>query len=241
MSDLRIIECDQGSQAWFEARIGKLTGSIIADAVAKRKRGDEELACRLNLRYDLATERVIHKPLEHFVSKWMEFGKEMEPMARAAYEIRKDVRTRQVGFVLHPSVEWSGASPDGLLDSDGGLVEFKCPKNTTHFRYLNAGVVPEEYIPQMMWQMACCPGREWNDFVSYCADFPEPLDLFICRLPRDEERIKGMEAEAQKFLQEVGLMVTQLTGGLEAVLRNSLPMIQQPSVLPRAHIPVGDI
>lgn len=223
-ADLNVIDCLQGSEEWFANRIGLLTSSRIADAIRKAKRESTgELQCRADLRLELAVERITKKPMEHFVSKWMERGAEMEPMARAAYELRTDTRVRQVGFVLHPDRErlaWAGCSPDGLCGD--GLTEFKVPKSNTHAEYLLGECVPEMYIPQMMWQMACCPGYQWCDFVSYCPDFPEPLDLFICRLRRDEKRIAEMEAEASKFLAEVETVVVQLRDGLEGALRDSL-------------------
>jgi putative phage-type endonuclease len=219
--DLNIVDCLQGSEEWFANRIGLLTSSRIADAIRKAKRESTgELQCRADLRLDLAVERVTRKPMEHFVSKWMERGAEMEPMARAAYELRTDTRVRQVGFILHPSLAWAGCSPDGLLTD--GLTEFKCPKSNTHAEYLLGECVPDLYIPQILWQMACCPGYQWCDFVSYCPDFPEPLDLFICRLPRDDKRIAAMEAEAEKFLAEVATTVERLKEGLEGMLRKSL-------------------
>lgn len=224
-ADLNIVECIQGDSEWFENRIGMLTSSRIADALKRAKRESTgELQARADMRLDLAVERVTRKPMEHFVSVWMQRGTELEPMARAAYELRTDRRTTQVGFVLHPSIAWAGCSPDGLV-GDHGLVEFKCPKSSTHANYILGECVPEIYIPQMTWQLACCPGYEWVDFVSYCPDFPEPLDLFICRMARDNERIAEMEAGAQKFLAEVDATVTQLKHGIEGALRESLQSV----------------
>jgi len=221
--DQPFLDVIQGSREWFEARLGCLGSSIVSDAIAKRKRSNEELAARAHLRFELAVERLTNKPMEHYVSKWMERGTEMEPLARAAYEERTGRRTEQVGFFLHPSIKWAGASPDGLIGADG-LVEFKCPKNTTHAEYLWAEGVPEEYRGQMMWQMACT-GRSWCDFVSYAPDFPAPLDLFICRLLRDDAQIAEMEAEAQRFLGEVEATIIRLKGGLEGALKASLMVV----------------
>lgn len=221
-SELNIIECIQGDATWHESRMGMLTGSRIADAIRKAKRESTgELKTRYDYKLDLAVERVTKKTTRHFVSEWMERGVELEPMARAAFELRNECNVDLVGFVLHPTVQWSGSSPDGLVGKDG-LVQFKVPKPSTHAEYLLAETVPAEYEPQMMWEMACCPGREWNDFASYCPDFPEPLDLFTCRLPRDEKRIAEMEAEARKFLEEVEAMVVRLKSGLAGALRESL-------------------
>jgi putative phage-type endonuclease len=226
---MKIIQCGgQRTEAWFDWHLGRLTSSRIADAVARRKRNPTEpLQAYLDLRLELAVERITKKPAEHFVSIWMERGIELEPLARAAYELRTDQSVGLVDFVLHEANEQWGASPDGVI-GDEGILEIKIPKRETHAEYIYAGCVPAEYLPQCHWLMACT-GLKWVDFTSWCPDFPDPLDLFICRLPRDEERIKSMEAEAKKFLQEVEGLVTQLTGGLESLLRKSL--------VPRAVIP----
>jgi len=225
--ELNLVDCIQGDAEWFAARIGHLTGSRIADAIRKPKgKNTGELECRYNLRLELAVERVTNKPAEHYVSAWMERGLELEPLARAAYELRTERETQQVGFVMHPVIVWAGCSPDGLV-GDEGMVEFKVPKPTTHAEYLIAECVPEIYQRQMLWQLACCPERGWNDFVSWCPDFPEPLDLFICRLKRDDAKIREMETEAQKFLAEVEATVTQLKEGLEGLLRKSVTRLME--------------
>ena len=221
-ADLNIVECIQGDKEWFTSRIGMLGGSRIADAVRKAKRETTgELQSRIDLKLELAVERVTQKPTQHYVSEWMERGTELEPLARAAYELRTNADVQQVGYVLHPTLAWAGCSPDGLI-GDAGMVQFKVPKPTTHAEYLLGECVPELYVPQMTWELACCPGYQWSDFVSYCPDFPEPLDLFICRLPRDNQKIAVMEAEAKKFLEEVDALVVRIKGGLEGALRESL-------------------
>lgn len=225
--ELNAVECLQGSGEWFAARIGHLTSSRIDGAVRHRKRAsngkskDDELQCRIDLRLELATERITNKISENYVSYWMQRGTELEPLARAAYELRTGRETQQVGFVMHNSILWAGCSPDGLVGDDG-LVEFKVPKPTTHTEYLIADVVPEIYRPQMLWQLACCPERRWNEFVSWCPDFPEPLDLFICRLERDDVRIGEMEREAEKFLAEVDATVAHIREGMEGTLKRSV-------------------
>jgi putative phage-type endonuclease len=217
---MNIICEEQGTKEWFDCRMGCLTGSRVAAALAVRKKGNGDLQSRIDMRLELAVERVTNKPTENFVTEWMARGIELEPLARAAYELRTGTETEQTGFVLHESIQWAGCSPDGFL-APNGMVQFKVPKRGTHASYLLGEVVPEEYQPQMLWEMAVC-GRQWSDFVSYCPDFPEPLDLFICRLPRDDKRIAEMEAEAVKFLAEVETTVLHLRGGLEAVLEESI-------------------
>jgi hypothetical protein len=226
---MKIIDCGgQRTETWFDWHLGRLTSSRIADAVTKRKRNPSEpLQAYLDLKLELAVERITKKPAEHFVSIWMERGIELEPLARACYELRSDHPVILADFVLHEMNEQWGASPDGII-ADDGILEIKVPKRETHAEYLYANVVPAEYLPQCHWLMACT-GMKFVDFCSWCPDFPEPLDLFVCRLKRDEEIIKSMEADAAKFMGEVEAMVIQLRGGLEEVLRESL--------VPRAVIP----
>jgi putative phage-type endonuclease len=198
---MNILDCEQGSAAWFEARLGCVTSSRVAEAIAKLKRKDGESAARRNLRGEILCELLTGRPSEHYVSKYMEEGKENEPLARTAYELARDVIVEQVGFVYHNTIKMAGASPDGLVGGDG-LIEIKCPKSTTHLEYLLAETVPEDYQPQMLWQMACTD-RLWCDFVSYDPRLPEDLQLFVVRFPRDEQRIAEMEAEVRIFLVEV--------------------------------------
>lgn len=225
LADLNIVECGgQRTEEWFKNHIGMLTSSRIADAITKRKRDPgTPLQAYLDLQMELAYERISNKNAEHFVSKWMERGAELEPLARAAYEDRSGDWVSLVDLVLHPDRQrllWAGCSPDGLCGDE--LIEIKCPKPETHGWYRHNECVPEEYIPQMMWQLACCPGYKANVFISYSPEWPPPLDLFICRLPRDEKRIAEMEAEAVKFLADVEVMVKRLKGGIEGALRESL-------------------
>jgi hypothetical protein len=68
---------------------------------------------------------------------------------------------------------------------------------------------PSKYIPQMQCQMAVT-GSRWCDFVSFDPRLPDDLQLFVVRLERDEEYIKAMEVEVEKFLSEVEDTLTKL-------------------------------
>jgi YqaJ-like viral recombinase domain len=143
-----------------------------------------------------------------YVSKEMRYGSEQEPFARTAYEIRTENVVDQVGFVFHPGLDFSGASPDGLIREDGG-VELKCPKTTTHLAYMAAGVVPKEYEDQMLLNMACSQ-RDWWDFVSFDPRLPQKLRVFIVRMPRDEARIGEIEREVMTLNHEIDTICEQL-------------------------------
>lgn len=204
---MKIIDFPQGSVEWLGARAGKVTASCISNVLATIKTG--EAAARRDYRAQLVAEILTGKPQgDTYINAEMQFGIDTEPYARDAYEAAEGVLVDQVGFILHPSIDRAGASPDGLVGDDG-LVEIKCPKVATHLFYLLDGVVPSKYQPQMMWQMACS-GRAWCDFVSYRPDLPDNLQLFKARLVRDDKRIKEMEAEVVLFLSEVDKLLARL-------------------------------
>lgn len=206
-------EIIQGSPEWYQIRLGKVTASRVADVIAKTKGG--YAASREKYLADLFLERLTGTTAEGFTSAAMQWGTEKEPEARAAYQFEKNIRVSQIGFVDHPSIHMSGASPDGLVGDDG-LIEIKCPNAATHLKTLKTDRVAGKYITQIQWQMACT-GRQWCDYVSYDPRMPAEMQLFIQRVNRDDDRITELEAEVVQFLKELNETVQNLIrkyGGL---------------------------
>ena len=196
---------EQRSEEWFAARCGKVTASRVADIIAKTKTGPS--ASRENYLAQLVCERLTGKPAESYSNAAMLHGTETEPFARAAYEARMDLLVTEVGFIDHPWIPMSGASPDGLANE--GMVEIKCPNTATHIETLLSRTVPAKYITQMMWQM-CCADRPWCDFVSFDPRLPEKHQLFIKRINYDPEILDLLENSVIQFLGDVDLKIQQL-------------------------------
>ena len=196
----------QGTDEWFEARIGKVTASRVADIIAQTKSGYS--TSRDNYMAQLVCERLTGQRGESFTNAAMQWGTETEPLARAAYEALKDLLVDEVGFIPHPRILMAGASPDGLV-GDNGLLEIKCPNTATHIDTLLSQTVPSKYNTQMQFQMACTD-REWCDFVSFDNRLPSELQLFVKRVSRDNMYIRLMEDEIVKFLNELDLKIAQL-------------------------------
>jgi predicted phage-related endonuclease len=165
--------------------------------------------------YDVAVTRLTGLMPDRYVSKAMEYGIEYEPLARAAYEKRFDVDVKEVGFAIHPKIDWFGASPDGLVGNDG-VLEIKCPNSATHLSYLMDGVVPEDYLPQMKAEMLCAE-RQWCDFVSFDPRMPKHLRLFVRRLERDEPMLRQLEEEVEKFLNELEVLMEKISNASPVV------------------------
>ena len=201
------IDLVQGTDEWLAARLGRVTASRVADVIARTKTGPS--ASRANYMAELVAERLTGARGETFTNAAMQWGTDNEPEARLAYEFRTDVTVEQVGFIAHPSIEMSGASPDGLVAADG-LVEIKCPNTATHIETLLTGTIPAKYETQMLWQMACT-GRAWCDFASFDPRLPEEMRLFVKRFARDDKRIAEMEEQVRVFLFELDTTVRRLS------------------------------
>jgi len=189
----------QRTREWFDARLGRVTASRVADVMARTKTGYS--AKRKDYLWDLVVERLTREPTTTFETHQMRWGMDTEPMARAAYEAHTGALVEETGFVLHPSMKDAGASPDGLVGDDG-LVEIKCPTTATHLQTMANDGPDERYIPQMMWQMACTQ-RAWCDFVSFDPRVEEPLSFFTVRVHRNDTTVRLMESEVVEFLAAV--------------------------------------
>jgi len=205
-------EIIQGSSEWFYQRLGKVTASRVADVIAKTKTGYS--TSRDNYMAQLVVERLTFTKTESYTNAAMQWGTDTEPFARAAYEATQGVMVEEVGFVRHPTIEWAGASPDGLVGDDG-CIEIKCPNTLTMIETLLSQKVPGKYFTQMQFQLACT-GRKWCDYVVFDPRMPAKAQLFVKRVDRDDTYIAEIEAEIVKFLAEVQSQVNQLNQYIES-------------------------
>lgn len=215
---MKIVPCTQGEMDWFEARCGRVTGSEVIHAIAiakigKNKGGSTEArkAYMASIIGEILTGNV---DMEGYATGAMNHGIDEEPRAREVYEMVEDVEVQQVGFVIHPTIERAGASPDGLVREDGSL-EIKCPKSKTHIQYVLSGELPDEYEPQVMFEIACTE-RDWCDFVSYDSRMPRWCRMFMKRIYRNEERIHEINAGVLQFLQETDDTIGEMRRRCEA-------------------------
>jgi putative phage-type endonuclease len=197
----------QGTPEWLAARTGRITASRMSAIMAKGKNGAPS-ATRLACMGELIAEYLTGQSGETYTNADMQRGTDLEPIARAIYEVKTGQMVSDVGLVLHMKNDRWGASPDGVVGDDG-LLEIKCPRTHVHIEYLLAGKPPAQYLPQMAWQAACC-GRQWVDFASYDAKMPEDLQLFVVRYFPDPAYIEELEQEAASFLEEMMSKVKKL-------------------------------
>lgn len=194
---------EQRTDEWYNIRLGKVTASCLDDVMAAKTTAGYQ-----NYLAKLVAERLTGNMDEMPISQAMQRGIDLEDEAKFIYMMKTGNTVIDTGFVLHPEIDNTGASPDGLIDDDG-LIEIKCPNTATHIKTIKSGKPSLKYIRQMQWQMRCT-GRLWCDFVSYDNRLPTPTDLFIKRINRDESLIAEIETAVIAFLNEVDETVKYL-------------------------------
>ena len=186
----------QRSAAWLAAREGLLTasqfGSVLGlHGAAKLQEAWEQ---RVKLRAPFTGNAA---------TQW---GVNSEPLGVAAYE-------RLTGAVLeHPDLgfvrdapgdtPWLGASPDGLLVGQPGVVEIKCPVRrpdagggpATAKPYPN---LPPYYVPQLLGVQRVFQ-RDFGDLFCYT----QQHGCVSWRVPHSRDTWQGMEEQLRSFWKQ---------------------------------------
>lgn len=197
IGDLVILDCEQGSDEWFKARLGIPTAtglsSIVTASGAKSSASNTYLA-------ELIAECYLGAS-EGFKSKAMDRGNELEPLARSAYEFINDVDVTQVGGVYLNDSKDLMISPDGLIPELKKGLEIKCPDMKTHIRYILEGVLPSEYIIQVQSSIWVTGYESW-DFMSYCPEYA-PQTCFILNVKPDPKIQSAFDEHVPPFLERL--------------------------------------
>jgi len=185
----------QRTDDWWNARRGQVGASRVYDVCTggkgiTRQNFMDELICL-----------IVTGQKDNFTNQYIEWGIDQEPKARQMYEIVTGNDVAEVGWVCHPHLHRTGASPDGLV-SDDGLLEIKCPASKTHQAFILNDKIAKKYIYQMQWQMECT-GRKWCDFASYDPRFPDPLKIKIQRVNFDKELVEKITENVVTFVNEL--------------------------------------
>jgi hypothetical protein len=199
---MKIIDVDQGSEAWFAARAGLPTASAFSVIM----RADDAVT-RSKLLHKLAFEKMTGEVApEGYKSAAMQRGNDLEAEARDSYMRRKDIEIRQVGFVRNfEGLKACGASPDGLIGFDGGL-EIKTAEPHILIPMLSRPALPAEHRAQVQGSMWVCE-REWWDVTIYCHRAMPAVDV---RVYRDDNYIKQLSDQVERFNYDLKKLVESL-------------------------------
>lgn len=191
---MKILNVEQRSKEWFEARLGVITGSRAKNIFRSNN---------LSFLDELIAERMTGIIEESFTSRAMEHGILFEPEALKTYNERTNSNAQEVGFCIHDNYDWLAVSPDALIFEDNiavGGVEIKCPSSKKHVEYIRQNKIPNEYKHQVLHYFIVIETLEFLDFVSYDPRFKQ-RDLHVVRVTRDEikEELKEVFTEYIKF------------------------------------------
>ncbi len=204
---MKHFDFEQGTQPWFDARKGVITGSKFSTARDQLKGGKPSKKA-LDYAMDIARERCGGKAPETFVNAAMRFGSEQEAFARSAYESATGSLVEPVGFFKTDDGLF-GLSPDGLIDDDGVLEIKTMVSSDTLFTAMADGDI-STYLDQCngyLWLL----GRKWVDLVLWAPDMEAlGLQMVIRRIERDEEAIEKLEADLMAFAMTVRMYESAL-------------------------------
>jgi len=199
---MEFLDIDQNTDEWLDMRMGKLTGSSCSKIMANYGKAFGEPAKKAAVQ--VALEQLTGKRSEGgYSNDHMERGHEQEPVARKLYEDMYFIDVANGGFF---DCGKSGCSPDGLV-SDDGVIEIKSVIATTHYATIKLGGFDPSYKWQLYFNLVKT-GRDWIDFVSYCAEFPKDKRLYVHRTFKSDcvdqfKMIEEREAEFFSLVDEI--------------------------------------
>lgn len=194
MNSLILLDCEQGTDQWRQARLGIPTASQFNRILTAGGKPSEQATAYLA---ELLAERITGQPVEGYTSADMQRGIGLEPQARMAYEFESGNTVQQVGGVYLDDTRQIMCSPDGLMPEQRKGLEIKCPKLQTHIRYILDGTLPKEYILQVQGALWITGYDAW-DFVSYHPDYT-PCTTWILTVQRDEKTIQSLDKHIRAF------------------------------------------
>lgn len=200
---MKIHNVEQGSQAWFDLRLGVPSASRFKDLLTNTGKPS---ASSKPYMHELLAERLSGKRFDGFDTFHMKRGRDLEPEAADVFSFQQDLVCREIGFVTNDDIT-VGCSPDRLTEDSG--LEIKCPMHTTHIKYLldykNDGAMPSEYYAQVQGTMWLMDFQEYW-FMSYHPDLPN----LIIKVQRDDDYIASLSAAVDKLLKDLESNITLL-------------------------------
>lgn len=160
-------------------------------------------------------EMLTGESIEMRKSEAMQHGIDTEEQAIYEYEKRNFIEVEKVGFISYiksssPIMrKYVGASPDGLVGTDG-LIEVKCFNTENTVAFLLNPEVDKQYYAQMQGQMMVT-NRKWVDHIIFDPRIKrEELQMKVVRVDRNEEYISKLKERLIVFCTELDEKLEQL-------------------------------
>ncbi len=190
-----IVDCEQRSPAWHQARLGIPTASSFSKIVTSQGELSKQASRYL---LQLVREWSTGRAEPGFVSYWMERGAALEEEAMAYYALKTGRSATRVGLVYKDARRLVACSPDGLFLGEESGGEIKCPSPKVHLQYLERQEMPTAHVAQVQGQMWITGAATWT-WVSYHPEYP----CVMLTIARDEGFIERLEIAINAFIAEM--------------------------------------
>ena len=200
-----IKDMEQGSEAWKQMRLGKVTASKMKDVMSNGRGG---ALSKMSETYmmDLIAERLTGESKPFFENDAMRWGTETEPQARAMFELQEGLEVEEVAFIEYD--DYVGMSPDGLIGDDG-LIEIKCPNTSTQIKRALSSDYAADYKDQIQMQL-WVSNRKYCYFLSFDPRLDCAAGYLLQKVERDEEYILKMTEKTLAFINKMNELLSVL-------------------------------
>lgn len=198
----KVIGAQQGSEAWFNIKLGVISASNASKVVAGKA-----TATRATYMHTLCAQVLTGLHAE-FSSAACDWGKDSEDAARASYEVMNNCKLTELPFIFKDSTFRTGCSPDAISENGRG-VEIKCPANSAnHMAFIATDKIKPEWNHQVQFTMWILGLDSW-DFCSFDRRF-KTKQLAIKTIARDSEMHKKMDDLIPAFIMDMDEMLMPL-------------------------------
>ena len=162
---------EQRSTEWFNARKGRITGSMVGAVLGVNPWSTPDDAMRTMVRSYFGADS------EFTGNIATEYGVTNEPNATKDFEMTTGLNVEEVGFIVHVEHDWLGASPDGFI-SDDAVIEIKCPFGKRHDvdPDFKSAIDQPHYYAQTQIEMYCsqrtkCYFYQWSPYADNLEEY----------------------------------------------------------------------
>lgn len=202
---MQVIDVEQRSQEWLDARKGKIAGTTLGEIYSKR--GGRKLGF-----YQVIAERLSLDPDEE---NRMERGIRLEQEARETFEQKTGKKVVEVGLCVSDFNPNIINSPDGLIKRGKKYpeaVEIKCLSPARHLQAVIENKVPDEFESQKMQYFVVNEALKTLYFVFYDPRvLAVPYHVIEVHRKDVEDKIEFFKTFQIERLEEIDKIVEELS------------------------------
>lgn len=192
---------EQRTPEWYLARKGKFTASEIANLLVASKKKDEAFGdTAISYINDKVNEVMMPDSMfVNFIEEYqlstpaLRWGNTFEADARDLYSERTGYIVVETGFFEYGN--HAGGSPDGIMPSENGIIEIKCPfEGKTHVVFMEMTkpsdllAANKKYYYQIQANLLFT-GADFCDFISFNPRMSDLMRMKQLRIARDNDAI----------------------------------------------------